>query len=131
MNSVGQIEQFLVPGLINGPYKIQDEEGIISSQWFTQGVATFVFGFSTSFEGERVSEWRVSLFKLFAPIYIDATQFGVRWNSEGFRWFYRPELGIGHRGLSISTGINLWLNDRPELEFNRFVPSLRYSFVFN
>jgi len=122
--------EILLPGFTIGPYKIQDEEGIIDSKWLSIGMATFAIGYSTSFEEERVSELRGSLLKLFAPIYVDVTQFGVRWNSTGSRWFYRPELGIGYRGLSFSAGINLWLNKRPELDFNRFVTSLRYSFVF-
>lgn len=122
--------EILIPGFTKAPYKIQDEEGIIDSEWFSIGMATFAIGYSLSFEEERVSELRGSLLKLVAPIYVDVTQFGVRWNSAGSRWFYRPELGIGYRGLSFSAGINLWLNKRPELDFNRFVTSLRYSFVF-
>lgn len=122
--------EVLLPGFAIEPYEIQDKEGIIDRQWLSIGLATFVFGYSTSFEEERVSEFRGSLFKFFAPIYVDVTQFGVRWNSAGSRWFYRPELGIGYRGISFSAGINLWLNKRPEVEFNRFVTSLRYSYVF-
>ncbi len=122
--------EVLLPGFIIGAYKVQDEEGIIDSRWSSFGAATLVIGYSTSFGEERVSEMRGSLLKLIAPIYIDVTQFGARWNSAGSRWFYRPELGIGYQGLSFSAGINLWLNKKPELKFNRFVTSLRYSFVF-
>jgi len=122
--------EILLPGSTIGPYIIQDEEGIIDSQWLSFGMAAFVFGYSTSFKEERVSELRGSLLKIFEPIYVDVTQFGVRSNSAGSRWFYRPEIGIGYRGISFSAGINLWLNKRPELDFNRFVTSLRYSFVF-
>ena len=122
--------EILLLGSTNRPYKIQDEEGIIVSEWLSIGMATLVFGYSTSFGQERVSEWRGSLFKLFAPLYLDVTQFGIRRNNLGSQFFYRPELGLGYRGISLSSGINLWLNKRPELEFNRFVFSLRYSFVF-
>jgi hypothetical protein len=122
--------EVLLPGLFQGAYKIQDEEKIIDRKWLSYGMAALVIGYATSFEEDRVSEWRGSLLKLYAPIYIDVTQFGVRWNSAGSRWFYRPELGIGYKGLSLSAGINLWLNKKPELEFNRFVTSIRYSFVF-
>lgn len=122
--------EILLPGSTKGPYKIKDDDGIIESEWLSFGIASLVIGYSTSFEEERVSELRGSLLKLFAPLYVDITQFGVRTNSLGSRWFYRPEFGIGHRGISFSTGINLWLNKRPDLDFNRFVTSLRYSYIF-
>lgn len=122
--------EVLLPGFFQGPYKILDEEKIIDRKRLSHGMAVLVIGYATSLEEDRVSEWRVSLMKLFAPVYIDVAQFGVRWNRAGSRWFYRPEPGIGHKGLSLSAGINLWLNKNPEPEFNRFVTSIRYSFVF-
>ncbi len=122
--------EILLPGINSNPYTIQDENGIISSQPLSIAMGGLILGYSSSFEEVRISELRASFLKVFAPILIDITQFGVRWNMEGSRWFYRPELGIGHRGLSLSAGINLWLNGRSELDFNRFVSSLRYVNVF-
>ena len=121
--------ELLLPALMSQPYKIEDEEGIISSNKFTFGMAALAFGYAASFDEERISEWRLSLLKIVSPLYIDVTQFGYRRNEVGSRLFYRPEIGIGHRGLSLSLGINLWLTGNSEANFNRFVPSLRYSFV--
>jgi hypothetical protein len=101
--------EFSIFGGSQPAYKLKPkiESELLGDNSLSIGVSVFTFSGFRNFSS-KVSEFNMSLLKMNDIFYIDVTQFGMHTSDTGNKWYYRPELGIGYNGISLSYGYNVY-----------------------
>lgn len=114
-----------------GPtYALRENSGeIIHKRKLSVAASFFVFGYAHNFDNP-MDEFRLSVFRVEAPLYIDLTQFGVIEEKFTSHWFYRPEIGIGYQFLHFSVGYSAFFKGERAQHLPKFSYQLRLKHTF-
>jgi hypothetical protein len=70
-------------------------------------------------------------FSLNAPLFIKPLQVGIEFTPQKNVFFYRPELGIGFKGLSLSIGYNLVFRNELRSLMDKWALTTGFTYVIN
>jgi hypothetical protein len=86
------------------------------------------FGFNYN-PSDKHKQAVFNLLSLNTPLFVKPTQVGLEFTPQKNLFFYRPELGFGYNGFTVSVGYNVVFSKDLRSHMDRWALTLGYTFV--